>query len=214
MYNLSKEDRELVKPVPFVITVPKTYEEFCEKIANYDALQTVIYLKRMRDYNSFIADQSKKEEYIQINKFVLRKCDSIIKEIKYKNLTQTLEFLEAYYKHIHEMASALPDVYVEFIKNKLNAYMALIQMLSDENSENVLPKVFQKDIFFFTKIALRVLDLKRNPKVMQTIVLIVNNLVSKIKIVEFSDACFLLSLSTLLLESVCNKQEFRGKYLP
>ena len=206
--------KESINDIPYIIKVPKTFAEFDSELSQYNSVQALIYLKRMRDYNSYIADASKREIYIQLNKFILQKYDLIIKKMKYDNLSESIQMLDMLYKHLHELTSDLPDIYLDYIRNKLNAYMALINKFNDQDTDNkVLPYVFQKDIFFFTKTVLRILDLKRNPRVIQTILLVLESLISKIEINQFSDACFMLSISSLLLESVWNKPEFRGKYL-
>ena len=76
------------------------------------------------------------------------------------------------------MASYLPGVYLDYIRNKLSAYAALLKKLEGdiEKESASFPKMFQKDVFFFMKTAVVILGTEKNLKIMHTIVLVVSSL--------------------------------------
>lgn len=138
-----------VKEMSYVISIPETYEEFSEASKDFYPEQMCVYLKRMREYNSFIADYNKKDLNIKLFKYIFQKFDETVRTMSFATLKDSLMFIDAYYKNIYEMASALPETFLDYIRNKLSAYTVLIERLSSKES---LPEVFQRDIFFFTRL--------------------------------------------------------------
>jgi hypothetical protein len=138
-----------VKEMSYVIRIPESYQKLCEDTHDFYPEEMCVYLKRMREYNSFIADYSKKDVNIALFKHIFQKYDDTVKAMDFGNLQNSIMFLDAYYKNIYEMASALPETFLDYVRNKLSAYTLLIERLSTQGS---LPEVFQKDIFFFTRL--------------------------------------------------------------
>lgn len=120
------------------------------------------------------------------------------------------------------MASYLPSVYLDYIRNKLNAYVALLKKLERdvEKESATFPKIFHKDIFFFMKAVVCILGTEKNLKIMHTVLLVVSSIISVVakNLQVFSDqfdiCSFLLPMAGLLLEEIANKETIQGKYLP
>ncbi|CAI2363105.1 unnamed protein product [Moneuplotes crassus] len=235
---------ERVKLLPYVINIPSSYSDFCDEVKNFIPEEVCVYLKRMRDYNSILADysqeqrerveielkeQSKDARELQLNlnrnlfKFMFKKYDESVKKLEYNDMENGINYIEAYYKNIYEMAGLLPETFLDYIKNKLNAYTKLISVVQDkidkgDTEESAgFPKVFQKDVFFFLRLCTKVMGTEKNLKIMHTILLVIGNLLDKINPVlskSYSDCTFLLCTSSLLLEEIVNKENIQGKYCP
>ena len=183
---IMKAGRELkvkISNLPYILEIPSSFKQFEKAVKKFSVEELWIYLKRMREYNSFIADYSKRDKYIELFKFILTKCDNMIKDLDYSSLDSDLKYIEVYYKHIYEIASALPEIYLDYLRNKLKAYVAIIKKLDKDaeiDTQSQFPKVFQKDIFFFVRICTRIMGTSKNLKILQTVLFVVSNLIDKV----------------------------------
>lgn len=114
-----------------------------------------IYLKRMREYNSFLADYSKRDANITLYKSIFGLFDNRVKSISLLSLSDDFGKIDALYKNIYEMSCALPETFLDYVRNKLTAYLALLKKLEKDremDTKMTFKRVFQKDLFFFMKL--------------------------------------------------------------
>jgi len=105
----------------------------------------------MRDYNSILADYSQTQrrkidpenmtddaralqmkQNIKLFKYMFNKYDESVKNLKFDDIQTGLAFVNSYYLNIYEMTSILPEQFLDYIKNKLNAYLKIIGILEDK----------------------------------------------------------------------------------
>lgn len=151
--KMPEEAWERVKKLPYVIDIPHSYADFCKAVKDFVPEEVCVYLKRMRDYNSILADyseaqreraevqlkeQSKDARELQLTqnrnlfKYMFKKYDESVKKLEYNDMETGMNFIEAYYKNIYEMAGILPETFLDYVKNKLNAYTKLISVVQDK----------------------------------------------------------------------------------
>ena len=113
----------------------------------------------MRDYNSILADYSQKQREkledakdskearalqlkhnINLFGYLLKKYDEHVKDLDYEEYSKGMGFIDSYYKNIYEMASLLPQTFLDYIRNKLNAYTKMIKVLGDKIDKGKLEK--------------------------------------------------------------------------
>ena len=171
--KLDDEVWQRVKQLPYVIQIPDSYEQFAKELEDFSPEEVCIYVKRMSDYNSFIADYSKKDRYIELFKYVLQKYDHSVKTLTFEQMNTGLRFIDTYYKLIYAMSSALPETFLEYVRNKLSGY--------ESQKVKQFAKESQFDVFFFVRICCRIMGTEKNLKILQTILMTVNHLLSKVK---------------------------------